>query len=125
MSHDRSLRIFTLLTTALATPLLIGCTVASLQSNSGQYYYYHSYRRTVSTFCFGFIPLALTAGASVIGIARHGSKPQLAVSLLDLAAAVSYVALLIPIWAVEVSKMNKGGLGLLIGYTTAPMILNM
>jgi hypothetical protein len=67
----------------------------------------------------------LTAGASVVGIARHGSKPKVILSLLDLVAAVSYVALLIPIWAVEVSKMNKGGLGLLIGYTTAPMIVNM
>jgi hypothetical protein len=125
MSHDRSLRIFTLLTTALATPLLIGCTVASLQSETGRYYYYRSRPRTVTAFCFGFIPLALTAGASVVGIARHGSKPKVILSLLDLAAAVSYVALLIPIWAVEVSKMNKGGLGLLIGYTTAPMIVNM
>jgi hypothetical protein len=124
MSHDRSLRIFTLLTTALATPLLIGCTVASLHSETDRYYYY-SRPRTITTFCFGFIPLALTAGASVVGIAKHGSKAKVILSIVDLAAAVSYVALLIPIWAIEVSKMNKGGLGLLIGYTTAPMIVNM
>jgi hypothetical protein len=122
MSHDRSLRICTLLTTALATPLLIGCTVASLQADRSQYWRHH---RTVSAFCFGFIPLALTATASVIAIARHGRMPKLSVSLIDLAAALMYVALLIPIWAVEVSQMNKGGLGLLIGYTTAPMIVNM
>jgi hypothetical protein len=122
MSHDRTLRIFTLFTTALATPLLIGCTVASLESQYSRHYWY---RRTVSTFCFGFIPLALTAATSVIGIARHGQMPKTVVSLLDLAAATMYVALLIPIWAVEVPYMNRGGLGLLIGYTTAPMIVNM
>jgi hypothetical protein len=124
MSLDRSLRICTLLTTALATPLLIGCTVASFQSDSGRFYYYY-HRRTVTTFCFGFIPLALTAGASIVGIAKQASKSRLIVSLLDLAAAITYVALLIPIWAIEVSKMNQGGLGLLIGYATAPMIVNM
>jgi hypothetical protein len=123
MSHDRTLRICTLLTTALATPLLIGCTVASLQREGYGYYYWH--RRTISSFCFGYIPLALTAIASIIGIARHGRMPRMSVALLDLTAAVTYVALLICIWAIEVHQMNKGGLGLLIGYTTAPMIVNM
>jgi hypothetical protein len=121
MSHDRTLRVLTLFTTALATPLLIGCTVASLQSEYSRYWQ----RRTVSAFCFGFIPLALTAATSTIGIARHGRMPNTLVSLLDLAAAIMYVALLIPVWAVEVPYMNRGGLGLLIGYTTAPMIVNM
>jgi hypothetical protein len=118
MSHNRTLRIFTLLTTALATPLLIGCTVASLEGDRW-------YRRSISVFCFGYIPLAFTAAASVLGIVRHGRVPRLSMSLLDLAAAVTYVALLIPIWAIEVRQMNRGGLGLLIGYTTAPMIVNM
>jgi hypothetical protein len=118
MSHDRTLRVLTLLTTALATPLLIGATVVSLQSHSW-------YRRRVSAFCFGYIPLALTAAASVIGIARHGKKPRISIVLLDLAAAVTYIALLIPIWSIEVPRLNQGGAGLLIGYTTAPMIVNM
>lgn len=118
MSHDRTLRVLTLLTTALATPLLIGATVVSLQLHSW-------YRRRVSAFCFGYIPLAMTAAASIIGIARHGKAPRISIALLDLAAAVSYVALLIPIWTIEVPRLNQGGVGLLIGYTTAPMIVNM
>ncbi|KAH4073965.1 hypothetical protein HBI56_049720 [Parastagonospora nodorum] len=118
MSHDRTLRVLTLLTTALATPLLIGATVLSLQPESW-------YRRRVSAFCFGYIPLALTAAASVIGIARHGKTPKISIALLDLVAAVTYVALLIPIWSIEVPRLNQGGVGLLIGYTTAPMIVNM
>jgi hypothetical protein len=118
MSHDRTLRILTLLTTALATPLLIGATVLSLQPEPW-------YRRRVSAFCFGYIPLALTAAVSVIGIARHGKTPKLSIALLDLVAAVTYVALLIPIWSIEVPRLNQGGVGLLIGYTTAPMIFNM
>jgi hypothetical protein len=118
MSHDRTLRVLTLFTTALATPLLIASTVVSLQLHSW-------HRRRVSAFCFGYIPLALTAAVSVIGIARHGRTPRLSIALLDLAAAVTYVALLIPIWSVEVPRLNQGGVGLLIGYTTAPMIVNM
>jgi hypothetical protein len=118
MSHDRTLRVLTLFTTALATPLLIASTVVSLQL-------YSWHRRRVSAFCFGYIPLALTAAVSVIGIARHGRTPRVSIALLDLAAAVTYVALLIPIWSVEVPRLNQGGVGLLIGYTTAPMIVNM
>lgn len=67
----------------------------------------------------------MTAAASTIGIARHGKAPRISIALLDLAAAVSYVALLIPIWTIEVPRLNQGGVGLLIGYTTAPMIVNM
>jgi hypothetical protein len=120
MSQDRTLRILTLLTTALATPLLIGCTVASLQVEG-----YWWRRRQISTFCFGYIPLVLTAIASIIGITRHGRMPRISIAFLDLTAAITYVALLICIWAIEVHQMNQGGLGLLIGYTTAPMIVNM
>jgi hypothetical protein len=119
MSQERNLRILTLLTTALATPLLIGSTVASLESH---YWWDH---RKVSAFCFGYIPLAFTAAASVIGITRHGRMPRFSIALLDLVAAVTYVAVLIPIWVVEVPRSNQGGLGLLFGYTTAPMMINM
>jgi hypothetical protein len=118
MSQDRNLRILTLGTTALATPLLIGCTALSFET-------YSWYRRTITTFCFGYIPLAFTAAASVNGITRHGRMPRFSIALLDLVAAVTYVAVLIPIWAVEVPRLNQGGVGLLIGYTTAPMIINM
>lgn len=118
MSHDSALRTLTLLTTALATPLLIGSTVVSLQLHSW-------HRRRISAFCFGYIPLALTAAASMIGITRQGRTPRLSIALLDLVAAVTYVALLIPIWSIEVPRLNQGGVGLLIGYTTAPMIVNL
>jgi hypothetical protein len=118
MASDRTLRILTLLTSALATPLLIGCTVVSLHQS-----YWH--RRKVSAFCFAFIPLALTALASIFGLRRDGKKPSLVVFTLDFVAAISYVALLIPIWAVEVGRLPQVGLGLLVGYTTAPMIMNM
>lgn len=118
MSHDRNLRILTLLTTALAMPLLIGSTVASLELRSW-------YRRRVSAFCFGYVPLALTAAASIIGITKHGRMRRFSIALLDLTAAVTYVAVLIPIWSIEVPRLNQGGVGLLIGYTTAPMIINM
>jgi uncharacterized membrane protein YhaH (DUF805 family) len=79
----------------------------------------------VSTFCFAFIPLALTALASIFGLRRDGKKPSLVVFSLDFVAAVFYAALLIPIWAVEVGRLHQVGLGLLVGYTTAPMIVNM
>jgi uncharacterized membrane protein YhaH (DUF805 family) len=118
MATDRTLRVLTLLTSALATPLLIGCTVLSLHESRWE-------RRKVSAFCFAFIPLAFTALASIVGLRRNGKKPNLMVFLLDLVAAVLYMALLIPIWAVEVGRLHLVGLGLLVGYTTAPMIVNM
>jgi hypothetical protein len=118
MATDRNLRVLTLFTSALATPLLIGCTVVSLQGTWWE-------RRDVTAFCFAFIPLALTALASIFGLRRDGKKPNLVVFTLDFVAAISYVALLIPIWVVEIRHLHKVGLGLLVGYTTAPMIVNM
>jgi EamA domain-containing membrane protein RarD len=123
MSQDRSLRVLTLLTTATAFPLLIVATALSFEGrNSGRAWWD---RPKVTTFCFGYIPLFFTAVSAIIAIKWHERTPILTVSLLDLAGAISYVALLIPIWAIDVGRMNKGGLGLLVGYTTAPLILNM
>ncbi|KAH7066990.1 hypothetical protein BKA63DRAFT_424906 [Paraphoma chrysanthemicola] len=125
MTYDRQLRVLTLLTTALATPLLIACTIVSLER--GQNYWYYS-RRRVTVFCFAFIPLALTAATSTIGLAynrRHGRMPNFRYALLDLVATVVYVGLLIPIWVVEIGALEAPGYGLLAGYTTAPMIVNM
>ncbi|KAF2828232.1 hypothetical protein CC86DRAFT_381174 [Ophiobolus disseminans] len=122
MADERILRIVTLLTTALATPLLIGCTIVSFQ-----YRDYNS-RRKATAFCFAFIPLAFTAAASAVALLnyrRHGRMPSFKYTLLDFAAGLWYVAVLIPIWAVEIGILNKSGLGLLAGYTTAPMIVNM
>jgi hypothetical protein len=123
MSQDRNLRVLTLLTTATAFPLLIVTTALSFEGrNSGRAWWE---RPKVTVFCFGYIPLFFTAIAAIIAIKWHKRSTILAVSLLDLAGAIGYMALLIPIWAIEVARMNKGGLGLLVGYTTGPMILNM
>lgn len=119
MSYDRNLRIAALLTTALAFPLLIGCTALSLQDEL------RWRRRKVSAFCFGYIPLAFTVATSVVGIVRPNRLSKYSTALIDLAAAISYVAILLPIWTYEVGHLNQGGVGLLIGYTTAPMIVNM
>jgi hypothetical protein len=125
MSQDRTLRVVTLCASALATPLLIGCTIASLENHR---YYRYWERRRVSAFCFAFIPLALTAAVSGFSLAyhrRHGRMPNYRLSIVDLVAACTYLGLLIPIWATEVRNLQKSGLGLLAGYTTAPMIVNM
>lgn len=79
----------------------------------------------VSAFCFGYIPLAMTCATSIIGIVRSKRLSKYSIALLDLAAATTYIAILVPIWAYEVGHLNQGGVGLLIGYTTAPMIINM
>jgi hypothetical protein len=36
-----------------------------------------------------------------------------------------YVGLLVPIWVVEIGRLREPGYGLLAGYATAPMIVNM
>lgn len=119
MSYDRHLRIAVLLTTALALPLLIGCTALSLQDELRRR------RRRVSAFCFGYIPLAMTAATSMVGIVKSKRLSKYSTAFFDLAAAFSYLAILLPIWTYEVGHLNQGGVGLLIGYTTAPMIVNM
>ncbi|KAH7392390.1 hypothetical protein DE146DRAFT_758112 [Phaeosphaeria sp. MPI-PUGE-AT-0046c] len=123
MSQDRNLRVLTLLTTALAFPLLIVSTALSFEGrNSGRAWWE---RPKVTSFCFGYIPLFFTTVAAIIAI-RYRKQPYIrTVFLLDFAGAVGYVAVLVPIWVIEVERMNKGGLGLLVGYTTAPMVLNM
>jgi hypothetical protein len=44
---------------------------------------------------------------------------------LDGVASITYLGVLIPIWAVEVGELHLSGFGLLVGYCTAPMIVNM
>ncbi|KAL1800638.1 hypothetical protein ACET3X_000980 [Alternaria dauci] len=122
MVQERPLRILTLLTSALATPLLIATTVVSLQS---RYWYSH---RDVTAFCFGYVPLVMTAVASAVSILhqrRRGTVPGPRFTILDGLAGIVYLAILIPIWAVEVGELGAPGYGLLAGYTTAPMIVNM
>lgn len=124
-AHERLLRILTLLTTTLATPLLIATTVISL--NSGVYVYYFRYRR-VTAFCFGYIPLALTVLASSLALVhqrKHGKAPDGHFCFVDGLAALAYLGVLVLIWAVEIGELKGPGFGLLAGYTTAPMIVNM
>jgi hypothetical protein len=120
--QERTLRLLTLFTSALATPFLIATTIVSLESR-----YWHDHR-DVTTFCFGYIPLAMTAVASTVSIIhqrRRGSPPGPRFTLLDGLAGITYLAILIPIWAVETGDLASPGYGLLAGYTTAPMIVNM
>jgi hypothetical protein len=125
MAHERTLRLLTLLTTILATPLIIGCTVVSFRR---RYHYYYSDRRKVTAWCFAYVPLALTAAASAIALLHHrrnGRMPSFKYTLLDFAAALLYIGVLIPVWAVEIGNLREPGFGLLAGYATAPMIINM
>ncbi|KAJ4315078.1 hypothetical protein N0V94_006132 [Neodidymelliopsis sp. IMI 364377] len=57
---------------------------------------------------------------------KHGKSPTgIQFKVLDLVAVLAYIGVLIPIWAVEIRKLRLSGFGLLVGYTTAPMIVNM
>jgi hypothetical protein len=128
MDSVRTLRVLTLLTSALATPLLIAMTVVSFQPNNGSHYYRYWRKPDFTTWCLGYIPLALTAGASVLSLIFHrktGRLPNFKITLLDFFAALWYLGVLIPIWAIEVGHQRDAGMGLLAGYTTAPMIINM
>ena len=124
MSLERSLRLLTYLATAITFPLGIAATVVSLQ---------HQYTRWaprhVTAFCFVFIPLVLTVVASSISLQymkKHGKKPRaLHFKVLDLVATLAYFAVLIPCWVLEIQEYSAGGFGLLTGYTTAGMIVNM
>ncbi|KAI4692767.1 uncharacterized protein J4E88_001135 [Alternaria novae-zelandiae] len=125
MAQERSLRVLNLFASALTTPFLIAITVLSLESHSYRYWYDH---RDVTTFCFGYIPLAMTAVASTASIVhqrRHNRTPGPKFALLDGLTGIAYLAILIPIWAVEVDDLGSAGYGFLAGYATAPMIVNM
>jgi|SRR5690242_4379077 len=124
---ERPLRLLTYLTTAITIPLNIAATVLSLEHESGGGWWRS--RRHATAFCFVFIPLAMTVAASFISLkymAKHGKSPRaIQFKVLDLAAVLTYIGVLIPCWAVEIREFNAPGFGLLIGYVTAPMIVNM
>ena len=126
-SLARHLRLFTFLTTAIAVPLNIAATVLSLKHPQGGWW--RQPRRTVTAYCFVFIPLALTcfaASISLVYIKKHGKNLRsFHLRVLDFSAICFYIAVMIPCWAVEIRKFNSGGFGLLTGYLTAPMIVNM
>ncbi|KAI0616414.1 hypothetical protein TUN199_11595 [Pyrenophora tritici-repentis] len=122
VSNERFLRILTLSSSALATPFLIATSIVSTEGHGW------GYRREATAFCFGFIPLAMTAFASSVTLyyqRHHGRVPTAGFALLDGAAFCAYISVLIPIWVVEVNYLWSASLGMLAGYTTTPMILNM
>ncbi|KAH6644626.1 hypothetical protein C7974DRAFT_408293 [Boeremia exigua] len=122
---ERPLRLLTYVATAITIPLNIATTILALEQRP----YYWSRRRHVSAFCFAFIPLAMTVAATSVSLRymkTNGKSPRaLQFKVLDLVAAITYLAVLIPCWAVEPHKFEAVGFGVLIGYTTAPMIVNM
>ncbi|CAA9961126.1 hypothetical protein PTMSG1_04510 [Pyrenophora teres f. maculata] len=121
ISNERFLRILTLSSSALTIPFLIATAIVSTSSH-------HWYRRNVTAFCFGFIPLAMTAFASLITLyyqRRYDRVPNAGFALIDGVAFCAYISILIPIWALEVGYLEDASLGMLAGYTTSPMILNM
>jgi putative Mn2+ efflux pump MntP len=124
MSVDRSLRILTYLTTAIALPLNIAATVLSLAFQRHRWA-----RRHVTAFCFIYVPLVMTVVASTISLLymrKHGKSPRaLHYKVFELVSVLGYIAVLIPCWSLEIREFSAGGFGLLVGYLTAPMILNM
>ena len=126
-SLERHLRLLTFLTTAIALPLNIAATVLSLKHP--QRGWWHGSRRVVTAYCFIYIPLALTcfaASTSLVYIRKHGKIPRgFHLRALDFMAICFYIAVMIPCWALEIWEFNTGGFGLLTGYLTAPMIVNM
>lgn len=57
---------------------------------------------------------------------KHGKTP-LAVrfAIVDLLAVFGYIGVMIPMWTLELDEYRDGRFGLLVGYVTAPMIVNM
>ncbi|KAF2621685.1 hypothetical protein BU25DRAFT_443636 [Macroventuria anomochaeta] len=123
-SLERPLRLLTYLATAITIPLNIAATILSLEKQRHRWA-----RRHVTAYCFVFIPLALTVAASSMSLQymkKHGKSPRaLHFKVLDLVSALAYIAVLIPCWVLEIREFNAGGFGLLTGYVTAPMILNL
>jgi divalent metal cation (Fe/Co/Zn/Cd) transporter len=126
MSVERSLRLFTFLITTIAVQLDIAMSVVSAVQEDRNYYYGS---RKVTTFYFGFIPLTMTVVSSILSLQytkKHGKSPtSIQFKVLDLVAVLAYIGVLIPIWVVEIRRLHLSGFGLLVGYTTAPMIVNM
>lgn len=125
---QRNLRLLTLFCSTLAVPLLIAITVVAENNRRwASWGYYHSFR-AVTAFPFAFIPLVTSLVAAFISVLtqrKKGKQPGPLFGLFDAAAIVCYLATLIPIWAVEVGRLHQVGHALLLGYATAPMIVNL
>jgi hypothetical protein len=128
ITTQRNLRLLTLFGTALAIPMLIGITVVAENNNHWRNWGYYGRYRAVTAFPFAFIPLVASLVSGVISVLHHrkkGALPGHLFGLFDALAIASYIATLIPIWVVEVGRLHQVGHALLLGYTTAPMIVNM
>ena len=68
---------------------------------------------------------AVASTASIVHQRRHNRIPGPKFALLDGLVGITYLAILISIWAVEVDDLGTAGYGFLAGYATAPMIVNM
>lgn len=123
-SLDRPLRLLTCLATAICVPLNIAATALSLERQHQRWA-----RRHVTAFCFVYIPLVVTAISAILNLQymkRRGKTPSAVYfTVLDVVAAAGYFSTLVPCWALEIREFNAGGFGLLTGYVTAPMILNL
>lgn len=121
---ERPLRLCMYLTTAIAFPLNIAATVLSIRFQRRRWA-----PRDVTAYCFAYIPLALTVVAASISLRymkKHNKIPKsLSYRIFDLLAVCAYIAVLIPCWALEIREFSAGGFGLLTGYLTAPMIINL
>jgi hypothetical protein len=128
-SYEHPFRRFALLATAIAVPLNLATTIVSVIHERDEYGYWIGSSRSVTTFCFVFVPLTMTVLASIASLRNMKKHSKvltgLKLKLFDLVSMFTYLGVLIPIWVVEVQRMNRSGLGLLIGYTTAPLIVNL
>ena len=123
MSNERSLRVATLCAAGLAFPFGIATTIVSLEIAQNNWWY----GRDVTAFCFVYIPLAATFALSIASLRYNYKKtkqPSHTFALLDLVAAISYLAILLPIWIVEIGE-NGTAMALLAGYLTTMMMFNM
>lgn len=69
---------------------------------------------------------AVASYRSLQYIKKHGEAPtSFHFKFLDLLSVLTYIGVLVPIWSFEIRRFNEGGFGILVGYTTVPMILNM
>src|SRR4051812_40852964 len=113
MSNERSLRIAMLCANGIALPFLIAMTIVSVGRTRWSWYG----GREVTTYCFVYIPMAATTFISV-GSLRLTKPARRTFALLDMFAAIFYLALLLPIWIVEIDE-NGSAMALLAGYLTA------
>lgn len=124
MGYERPLRILTLVNATIALPLLIATNVVLVNILYKSYWL----PRQVPAVTLAYPSLILTAitsGASLYQNRKHGQMPGGRFALLDLFTSVYYLSILIPIFVLDIGDLRSPGYGLLAGYLTAPMVMNM